>query len=165
MITGHFNHCHQVNFLSLSSVFCCRAGSGYPNRYPVLGNSRGGFPLPSSWFVITYCDQSFPSPWYCLSAAPSLSSATLSSTLEGVTYQYHFSQSQQTYLFLKTAQESRGSRRPTPAFLYCSDPPCLGVLCPSLALCHHPHTGSELRVHTKTCHPYYCRIAYTVTLS
>ena len=45
--------------LSLSSVFCCRAGSGYPNGCPVLGNSQGGFPLPSSRFVITYCDQSF----------------------------------------------------------------------------------------------------------
>jgi len=33
--------------LSLSPVFCCRAGSGYPNGYPVLGNSQGGFPLPS----------------------------------------------------------------------------------------------------------------------
>ena len=71
---------------SLSSVFCCRAGSGYPNGYPVLGNSWGGFPLPSSRFVITYCDQSFPSPWHCLSAAPSLSGATLLSTLEGVPY-------------------------------------------------------------------------------
>jgi len=69
---------------SLSSVFCCRAGSGYPNGYPVLGNSRGGFPLPSSRFVITYCDQSFPSPWHCLSAAPSLSGAIFLSTLEGV---------------------------------------------------------------------------------
>jgi len=48
------------------------------------GNSRGGFPLPSSQYVITYCDQSFPSPWHCLSAAPSLSGATLLSTLEGV---------------------------------------------------------------------------------
>ena len=57
--------------IPLSSVFCCRAGSGYPNGYPVLGNSRGGFLLPSSRFVITYCDQSFPSPWHCLSAAPS----------------------------------------------------------------------------------------------
>jgi len=37
--------------LSLSSVFCCRAGSGYPYGYPVSGNSRGGFPLPSSRFV------------------------------------------------------------------------------------------------------------------
>jgi len=55
-----------------------------PNGYPVLGNSRGGFPLPSSQFVITYCDQSFPSPWHCLSAAPSLSGGTLLSTLEGV---------------------------------------------------------------------------------
>jgi len=72
--------------LSLSSVFCFRAGSGYPNGYPVLGNSRGGFPLPSSQFVIAYCDQSFPSPCYCLSAAPSLSSATLLSTLEGIPY-------------------------------------------------------------------------------
>jgi len=67
-----------------SSVFCCRAGSGYPNGYPVLGNSRGGFPLPSSRFVITYCDQSFPSPWHWLSAAPLLSGATLLSTLEGI---------------------------------------------------------------------------------
>jgi len=56
--------------LSLSSVFCCRAGSGYLNGYPVLGNSRGGFPLPSSRFI--YCDQSFPSPWHCLSAAGTL---------------------------------------------------------------------------------------------
>ena len=55
----------------LSSVFCCRAGSGYANGYPVLGNSQGGFPLPSLQFVITYCDQSFPSPWHCLSVAPS----------------------------------------------------------------------------------------------
>ena len=54
------------------------------NEYPVLGNSRGDFPLPSSWFVITYCDESFPSPWHCLSAALSLSGATLLSTLEGV---------------------------------------------------------------------------------
>ena len=75
---------HRCVSLSLSSVFCCRAGSGYPNGYPVLGHSRGGFTLPSSWFVITYCDQSFPSPWHCLSAAPSLSGATLLSTLEGV---------------------------------------------------------------------------------
>jgi len=29
--------------LTLSSVFCCRAGSGYHNGYPILGNSRGGF--------------------------------------------------------------------------------------------------------------------------
>jgi len=70
--------------ISLSSVFCCRAGSGYPNGYPVLGNSRGAFPLPSSRFAITYCDQSFPFPWHCLSAAPSLSGATLLSTQEGV---------------------------------------------------------------------------------
>jgi len=53
---GHFLLCHA---LSLSSVFCYRAGSGYPNGYPVLGNSQDGFPLPSLWFVITYCDQSF----------------------------------------------------------------------------------------------------------
>ena len=40
-----------VSLVSLSSVFCCREGSGYPNGYPVypngysvLGNSRGGFP-------------------------------------------------------------------------------------------------------------------------
>jgi len=66
----------------LSSVFCCRAGSGYPDGHPVFGNSRGGFPLPSSWFVMTYCDQSFPSSWHCLSMAPS--GATLLSTLEGV---------------------------------------------------------------------------------
>jgi len=57
--------------LCLPSVFCCRAGSGYAFGYPVLGNSQGGFPLPCSRFVITYCDQSFPSPWHCLSAAPS----------------------------------------------------------------------------------------------
>jgi len=31
------------------------------NGYPVFVNSRGGFPLSSSRFVITYCDQSFPS--------------------------------------------------------------------------------------------------------
>jgi len=49
----------HLSILSLSSVFCCRAGSGYPNGYRVLGNSRGGCPLPSSQFVITYCDQSF----------------------------------------------------------------------------------------------------------
>ena len=30
--------------MSLSSVFCYRAGSGYANGYPVLGNSQGGFP-------------------------------------------------------------------------------------------------------------------------
>ena len=81
------NDCVSDSFLSLfslSSVFCCRAGSGYPNGYPVLGNSRGGFPLPSSRFVITYCDQSFPSPWHCLSAAPSLSGATLLDSHEGV---------------------------------------------------------------------------------
>jgi len=36
--------------LSLSSVFCCRAGSEYSNGYPVLGNSWGGFPFPSSFF-------------------------------------------------------------------------------------------------------------------
>jgi len=65
------NHTLTQSMSLLSSVFCCRAGSGYPNT--VLGNSRGGFPLPSSWFVITYCDQSFPSPWHCLSVAPSLS--------------------------------------------------------------------------------------------
>jgi len=78
--------CEQLaqGHLSLSSVFCYRAGSGYPNGYPVLGNSPGGFPLPSSRFVITYCDKSFPSPWHCLSAAPSLSGATLLSTFEGV---------------------------------------------------------------------------------
>ena len=70
--------------LSLSLVICCRAGSGYPNGYPVLGNSRGGFSLPSSRFVITCCDQSFPSPWHCLSVAPSLSGATLLSTLQGI---------------------------------------------------------------------------------
>jgi len=73
--------------LFLSSVFCCRAGYGYPNGYigyPVLGNSRGGFPSPSLRFVITYCDQSFPSPLHCLSAAPSLSGATLLSILEGI---------------------------------------------------------------------------------
>ena len=35
-------------------------------------------------FVITYCDQSFPSPWHCLSTALSLSGATLLSTLKGV---------------------------------------------------------------------------------
>jgi len=52
---------------SLSFIFFYRAGSGYPNGYPVLENSRGGFLLPSSRFVITYCDQSFPSPWHCLS--------------------------------------------------------------------------------------------------
>jgi len=74
----------QVVPPSLSSVFCCRTGSGYPHGYPVLGNSRGGFPLTSSQFVITYCDQSFPSRWHCLSAAPSLSGATLLSILEGV---------------------------------------------------------------------------------
>jgi len=72
----------------LSSIFCCRAGSGYPNGYPdgypVSGNSRGGFPLPSSRFMITYCDQSFPSLWHCLCAAPSLSGANLLSNLEGV---------------------------------------------------------------------------------
>jgi len=65
--------------ISLFSLLL-RAGSGYP----VVGNSRGGFPLPSLRSVITYCDQSFPSPWQCLSAAPSLSGATLLSTLEGV---------------------------------------------------------------------------------
>jgi len=91
--TGHLVLCtikksvnHLNSCLSLSSVYCCRAGSGYPNGYIVLGNSRGGFPLPSSRFVITYCDQSFPSLWHCLSAAPSLSGATLLSTLEGVPY-------------------------------------------------------------------------------
>jgi len=62
-----------ISLSSLSSVFCCRARSGYPNGYAVLGNSQGGFPLPNLRFVITYCDQSFPSPWHCLSAAPSLS--------------------------------------------------------------------------------------------
>jgi len=65
------SHTSSSRKLSLSSVFCCRAGSGYPNGYPVLGNSRCGFPLPSSRFAITYCDQSFPSPWHCLSVAPS----------------------------------------------------------------------------------------------
>ena len=39
--------------LSISSVFCCRAGSGYPNGHSVLGNSRGGFLLPSSRFMIS----------------------------------------------------------------------------------------------------------------
>jgi len=73
-----------TSLTTLSSVFCCRAGSGYPNRYSVLGNSRGGFPLPSSRFVIKYCDQSFPSPWHCLYAAPSLSGATPLSILKGV---------------------------------------------------------------------------------
>jgi len=34
--------------------------------------------------MITYCDQSFHSPWHCLSAAPSLSGAALLSILEGV---------------------------------------------------------------------------------
>jgi len=52
---------------------------------------------------------------------------------------------QQTSLFLNTAQESRGSHTSTPAFLCCSDPPCLRVLRPSLALCHHLHAGSELK--------------------
>jgi len=56
---------HCLVSLSLSSVFYCRAGSGYPKGYPVLGNSRGGFPLPSSGFVIPCCDQSFPSAWHC----------------------------------------------------------------------------------------------------
>jgi len=56
----HFNgYFSCVYNISLSSVFCYRAGSGYPNGYPVLGNSQDGFPLPSLWFVITYCDQSF----------------------------------------------------------------------------------------------------------
>ena len=55
---GQFNV--KYAFLpSLSSVFCCRAGSGYTNGYPVLGNSRGGFPLPSLQFEITYCDRIF----------------------------------------------------------------------------------------------------------
>jgi len=81
-------HFWQRHFkkICLSSVFCCRAGSGYPNGYPVLGNSWGGFPLPSSQFVIRDCDQSFPSPWHCLSTAPSLSGATLLSILEGIPY-------------------------------------------------------------------------------
>ena len=61
---------------SLSSVFCCRAGS----EYPVLGNSQGGFPLPSSRFVITYCDQSFTSlALFVRGTLP-----ILLSTLEGV---------------------------------------------------------------------------------
>jgi len=29
------------------------------------------------------------------------------------------------------------------------------LLHPGLALCHHPRTGSKLRVHTKTCHSHY----------
>jgi len=62
-INGMFNFgCIIVSLLSLFSILL-RAGSGYPNGYPVLGNSQGGFPLPSSRFVITYCDQGFPSPW------------------------------------------------------------------------------------------------------
>jgi len=87
---------------SLSPVFCCRAGSGYPlHGYPILGNSLGGFPLPSSRFVIRVpsprwiCPQRLSglylpqfgigafSPRHCLSAA-SLSGATLQSILEGV---------------------------------------------------------------------------------
>ena len=40
--------------------------------------------LSRGYFVITYCDQSFPFPWHCLSAAHSLSGATLSSTLKGI---------------------------------------------------------------------------------
>ena len=33
----------------------------------------------------------------------------------------------------------------TPAFLCCSNPTCVGVLRPSLALCHHPCTGSAVK--------------------
>jgi len=73
---------HAVSLFS--SVFCCRAGSEYPNGYPVFGNSRGGFPLPSLRFVIRDCDRSYPSHRHCLSTAPTLSSATLLSILEGV---------------------------------------------------------------------------------
>jgi len=60
---------------------------GILNGYPVLGNSRGGFPcLPRGlWSHIVI---SFPSPWHCLSAAPSLSGATLLSTLEGMAFPY-----------------------------------------------------------------------------
>jgi len=36
--------------VSLKSLLY-RAGSGYPNGYPVLGNSRGGFPLA---FLVVY---------------------------------------------------------------------------------------------------------------
>ena len=79
---AHDTHTHTRS-LSLFSLLL-REGSGYPIGYPVLGNSRGGFPLPSAWFVITYCDQSFPSPWHCLSMAHSLSGATLFCTLEGI---------------------------------------------------------------------------------
>ena len=58
-------------------------------------------------------------------------------------------------LFLKAAQESRGSRRSTPAFLCCSDSSCVGVQCPSLALCHHLCTCSAVTVYTKTCYSYH----------
>ena len=45
-----------VGSLSLSlQSSAIKAGSGYPNGYPALGNSRGSFRLPSSRFVITYC--------------------------------------------------------------------------------------------------------------
>jgi len=77
LITGmHFqtpeHYCITCNLsLSLFSLLLyCRFWI-YPNGYPVLRNSWGGFPLPSSQFVIAYCDQSFPSPRHCLSAAPS----------------------------------------------------------------------------------------------
>ena len=70
IVQVHSTFINKSSLSLLSSVFCCTAGSGYPNGYPVLGNSRGGFPLPSSRCVITYCDQSFPSPWHCLSTAP-----------------------------------------------------------------------------------------------
>ena len=81
-----------------------------PNGYPDLGNSRAGFSLPSSQCVITYCDhQSFPSPWHCLSAAPSLSGATLLSTMYLFSkwrsvydlYQGSCSNTLATYLFTK----------------------------------------------------------------
>ena len=41
----HWHHGDRLDFtlielLSFFSVFCCRAGFGYPNRYPVLGNTE-----------------------------------------------------------------------------------------------------------------------------
>ena len=45
--TFQITNCRTQIFvsISLSSVFSCKAGSGYPDGHSVLGNIRGGFPL------------------------------------------------------------------------------------------------------------------------
>jgi len=65
-----YNTHRRSGNLSLSLSLSLQSSSVEQVQDILMGNSRGGFPLPSSWFVITYCDQSFPSPWHCLSTAP-----------------------------------------------------------------------------------------------